>query len=41
MLTDSSFSAMHLIALISVTFGGSGNTLESASAIMFLLSSRY
>ena len=32
MLTDSSFSAIQLIALISVVFGGSGSTLESASA---------
>ena len=41
MLTDISFSAMQLIALISVAFGGSGDTLESASAIMFLLPGRY
>ena len=41
MLTDSLFSAMQLIALISVAFGGSSDTLESASAIMFLLPGRY
>ena len=41
MLTDSLFSAMQLIALISVAFGGSGDTLESASAITFLLPGRY
>ena len=38
MLTESSFLAMQLIALITAAFGGKGDTLESASAItLFLL----
>ena len=41
MLTDSSFPALQLIALISAAFDESGDTLESASATTFLLPGRY
>ena len=40
MLTDSSFSAMQLIALISVDLSGSGDTLKSTSVITLLLPGR-